>query len=108
MTHAEKILIVEDEAIIATFMSRVLKSHGYFATITRKGEDALEKIQSSHYNLVLLDIGLPDMIGTELLKKIRETNDNLIVIMITGRPGLNTSIDSVNHGADGYLTLTFI
>jgi two-component system OmpR family response regulator len=55
------------------------------------------------YNLVLLDIGLPDMNGTELLKKIRETNDNLIVIMITGRPRLDTSIDSINYGADGYL-----
>jgi DNA-binding response OmpR family regulator len=103
MADAEKILIVEDEAIIATFMSRVLKSHGYFVTITRTGKDALEKIQTSHYNLVLLDIGLPDMTGTEILKKIRETNDNLIVIMITGRPCLDSSINSVNHGADGYL-----
>lgn len=103
MTYTEKILIIEDEAIIATFMSRVLKSRGYFVTITRKGKDALEKIQTSDYNLVLLDIGLPDMTGTELLKKIRETNDNLIVIMITGHPNLDSSIDSINHGADGYI-----
>jgi DNA-binding response OmpR family regulator len=103
MTNSEKILVVEDEAIIATFISRVLKSHGYFVTVTRKGKDALEKIQTSHYNLVLLDIGLPDMKGTELLKTIRETNHDLIVIMITGRPHLDSSIDSVNHGADGYL-----
>ena len=103
MTYAEKILIVEDEAIIATFMSRVLKSHGYFVTVTGKGKDALEKIQTSLYNLVLLDIGLPDINGTELLKKIKETNHEIIVIMITGRPHLETSIDAINHGADGYL-----
>jgi DNA-binding response OmpR family regulator len=103
MEHFEKILVVEDEAIIATFISRVLKSHGYLVTVTRKGKDAFEKVQTSHYNLVLLDIGLPDMTGTEILKKIRETNHDIIVIMITGNPRLDSSIDSVNHGADGYL-----
>lgn len=103
MTLAEKILIVEDEAIIATFLSRVLKSHGYDVTLRRKGKDAFEKVQATHYNLVLLDIGLPDMTGTELLKMIRETDHDIIVIMITGRPRLDTSIDSVNYGADGYL-----
>jgi DNA-binding response OmpR family regulator len=103
MESSEKILIVEDEAIIATFISRALKSHGYFVTVTRKGKDALEKVQASHYNLVLLDIGLPDMTGTEILKKIRETNHDTIVIMITGNPRLDSSIDSVNHGADGYI-----
>ena len=51
----------------------------------------------------LLDIGLPDMTGTEILKKIRETNHDIIVIMITGHPHLDSSIDSVNQGADGYL-----
>jgi two-component system, NtrC family, response regulator AtoC len=103
MTHSEKILVVEDEAIIATFMSRVLKSNGYFVTIARTGKDAFTKVLSSQYNLVLLDIGLPDITGTELLKRIRETNHDLIVIMITGHPNLDSSIDSVNHGADGYL-----
>jgi two-component system, OmpR family, response regulator len=103
MTLAEKILIVEDDAIIATFLSRTLKSHGYDVTQTRKGKDAFEKVNTIHYNLVLLDIGLPDMTGTDLLKMIRETDNDLIVLMITGRPSLDTSIDSVNYGADGYL-----
>lgn len=103
MILSPKILVVEDEAIIATFMSGVLKSNGYFVTTVRTGKDALEKVLSSHYNLVLLDIGLPDMTGTELLQTIRETNQDLIIIMITGHPSLDSSIDSVNHGADGYL-----
>ena len=103
MTHSEKILIVEDDAIIVTSLSMVLKSSGYFVTTVRTGKDALEKVQATHYNLVLLDIGLPDMTGTEILKKIRETNHDIIVIMITGHPCLDSSIDSVNHGADGYI-----
>jgi two-component system, OmpR family, response regulator len=103
MIHSEKILIVEDDAIIVTFMQRVLKSSGYFVTAVRTGKDAFEKVQTTYYNLVLLDIGLPDMTGTEILKKIRETNHDIIVIMITGHPHIDSSIDSVNQGADGYL-----
>ena len=103
MVNAEKILIIEDDAIIISSLSMILKSQGYFVTTARTGKDALEKVQATHYNLVLLDIGLPDMTGTEILKKIRETNHDIIVIMITGHPCLDSSIDSVNHGADGYI-----
>jgi DNA-binding response OmpR family regulator len=103
MKVAEKILIVEDDSFIITFTSKVLKSQGYLVTTAMTGKDALAKVQTSNYNLVLLDIGLPDITGTEILKKIRETNHDIIVIMITGHPHLDSSIDSVNHGADGYL-----
>jgi two-component system OmpR family response regulator len=99
----EKILIVEDDAIILRFLSKTLESKRYSVTTARTGKDALEKIQTAYYNLVLLDIGLPDMLGTELLEKIRTSNRDTIVIMITGHPSLDSSIDSVNHGADGYL-----
>ena len=103
MVNAEKILIIEDDAIIISSLSMILKSQGYFVTTARTGKNALEKVQAIHYNLVLLDIGLSDMTGTEILKKIRETNHDIIVIMITGHPHLDSSIDSINHGADGYL-----
>jgi DNA-binding response OmpR family regulator len=103
MLHAERILIVEDDAIISSLISRVLESHGYSVTTARTGKDALAKIQKLYYNLILLDIGLPDMTGIELLEKIRVTNLDVIVIMITGHPQLDSSIDSINHGADGYL-----
>ncbi len=107
MKVAEKILIVEDDSFIITFISKVLKSQGYLVTTTMTGKDALEKIQASNYNLVLLDIGLPDMTGTEILRKIREIDYDIIVIMITGNPQLDSSIDSVNYGADGFLTKPF-
>jgi DNA-binding response OmpR family regulator len=103
MKVAEKILIVEDDSFIITFISKVLKSQGYIVSTAMTGMDALKKIQASNYNLVLLDIGLPDMMGTEILKHIREINQDIIIIMITGNPQLDSSIDSVNYGADGYL-----
>ena len=103
MKVAEKILVVEDDSFIITFTSKVLKSRGYLVTTAMTGKDALKKIQASNYNLVLLDIGLPDISGTEILKQIREINQDIIVIMITGNPQLDSSIDSVNYGADWYL-----
>jgi two-component system, NtrC family, nitrogen regulation response regulator GlnG len=103
MKVAEKILIVEDDSFILTFTSKVLKSQGYLVTTAMTGKDALAKVQTSNYNLVLLDIGLPDMTGTEILRKIREINHDIIVIMMTGNPQLDSSVDSVNYGADGYL-----
>ena len=103
MEHTEKILVAEDEAVTAIFISRTLKSKGYSVTLTRTGKEALKEIEATHYNLVLLDIGLPDMKGTELLKIIRETDHDLIVIMIIGNPKLYTSIDYANYGADGYI-----
>lgn len=103
MNETQKILIVDDDAIIVSLISKVLKSQGYSVSTARTGRDALAKVNSSYYNLVLLDIGLPDMMGTKLLERIKSSNHNIIVIMITGQPRLESSIDSINLGADGYL-----
>jgi DNA-binding response OmpR family regulator len=103
MNETQKILIVDDDATIVSLISKVLKSHGYSVSTARTGRDALSKVHTLYYDLVLLDIGLPDMMGTDLLEKIRSSNRDIIVIMITGQPRLESSIDSINLGADGYL-----
>jgi DNA-binding response OmpR family regulator len=99
----EKILIAEDEAVTASFLSKTLKSKGYLVTLTRTVKEALKEIEATHYDLVLFDIGLPDMKDTELIKTVREVDHDLIVVMITGNPKLDTSFDFVNSGADGCL-----
>ena len=99
----KKILIVEDDVIIKTYISKVLGSLGHSITTARTGKEALAKVQESNYDLALLDIGLPDMLGTDLLKKIRITNRDVIAIMITGHPSHDSSIDSLNNDADGYI-----
>jgi two-component system, OmpR family, copper resistance phosphate regulon response regulator CusR len=103
MLSGKKILIVEDDAIIITFISRVLGSLGHSVNTARTGKDALAKVQTSYYDLILLDIGLPDMLGTELLKKIKKANHYMIVIMITGHPDHGSSIESITNDADGYI-----
>ena len=103
MITGKKILIVEDDAIIKTYISKVIGSLGHSITTARTGKEALAKVQESNYDLALLDIGLPDMLGTDLLKKIKIINHDVIAIMITGHPSHDSSIDSLNNDADGYI-----
>lgn len=103
MLAGKTILIVEDDTLLRDLFSMVLKSYGYSVTTVRTGKDALVKVQKSDYDIALIDIGLPDMNGIELLKKIRTSNRYIILIVITGNPNLDSSIDSVNYGANGYL-----
>jgi DNA-binding response OmpR family regulator len=103
MMTGKKILIVEDDAIIKTLISRALGSLGHSITTAKNGKEALAKVQESNYDMALLDIGLPDMLGTELLKKIRKINHEMVIIMITGHPSQDSSIESINNDADGYV-----
>ena len=100
---ARKILIVDDEKDILTLFSTVLESHGYSVTTAMTARDALAKNQAAYHHLALLDIGLPDMQGTDLLRKMRISNPDMIIIMITANPELKTAINALNYGADGYI-----
>ena len=71
MKIKDKILIVEDEQSISTFISTVLLTNGYDTIIVRSGEEALTMIASHCPDLILLDLGLPDMDGLEVLKSVR-------------------------------------
>ena len=100
---ARKILIVDDEKDILALFSTVLESHGYSVTTAMTARDALAKNQATYHHLALLDIGLPDMQGTDLLQKMRISNPDMIIIMITANPELKTAINAINYGADGYI-----
>jgi two-component system OmpR family response regulator len=98
-----QILIVDDEEVIRDLFSTILRSHGYSVTTARTAKEALEQSQASYHNLALLDINLPDMQGTDLLEKMRASNPDMILIMITGNPELDSAITAINYGADGYI-----
>ncbi|MFA5268987.1 MAG: response regulator [Methanoregula sp.] len=99
----KKILIVDDQEDILDLFSMVLGSHGYSVTTAMTARDALVNVRTGYHNLALLDIGLPDMQGTDLLEKMRVSNPDMIIIMVTGNPELETAINAINHGADGYI-----
>ncbi|MCM8796111.1 MAG: response regulator [Candidatus Omnitrophica bacterium] len=69
---ARKILIVDDEAIITKSLQKLLKKEGYDITISQSGADAIEKVKSQDYDLLILDVRMPGMDGIETLQEIRE------------------------------------
>ena len=103
--NAEKksILIVEDdEATIKSFKD-ILQSEGYSVDTAETGREAIQKSKAQFYNLVLLDIKLPDMEGTKLLTTMHETSPKMVKIMITGYPSLENAVEALNMGADAYV-----
>lgn len=97
------ILIVDDDDDIRKMLRLILESEGYDVDEAQSGKEAIEKSKERAYNLALLDIVLPDMQGTQLLKKLGETTPKMIKIMVTGFPNLENAVEALNYGADAYL-----
>lgn len=99
----KSILIVDDDKIILKSLQDVLRLEGYYVDAVETGREAVEKSETGFYNLALLDIKLPDMEGTELLKKMHDSFPKMVRIMVTGYPDLENAVKSLNFGADAYL-----
>src|SRR5918997_3594987 len=102
-----RILIVEDETNLASVIQRGLESQGYQAFIAESGEDAVLFVRTEPVDLVLLDIGLPDRDGQEVLAELRRMRRNLPVIMVTARDDMPSKIGALDRGADDYITKPF-
>jgi YesN/AraC family two-component response regulator len=85
-------------------MASLLELEGYHVDTAKTGAEAVEKSKSNFYNLALIDIRLPDMEGTKLLTAMPNTVPKMAKIILTGYPTLNSAIEAVNTGADGYVT----
>ena len=103
METAKIILVVDDDKSILRTFTRILQKNGYEIDSAETGKEAIEKADSRHYDLALVDIRLPDMDGTDLLAKIKEQLRNTIKIMITGFPSLESGVKALDEGADAYL-----
>ena len=97
------ILIVDDNEDILETLCAILEEKGYSTDIAKNSTEAIEKSKTNFYNLALLDIKLPDMEGTKLLTKMKETRPKMIKIMITGYASLQNAIEVLNLGADAYI-----
>lgn len=97
------ILIVDDDEIIRETLREFLQSKGYAVETVGTAKEAMEKSKARTFNLALLDIKLPDMEGTELLKKMHSLAPKTMKIMITAYGTLKNAMDSLNYGADAYL-----
>lgn len=100
------ILVVEDDPSVKNLITTTLHAHNYRYLAAPNGESAILEASSHNPDIVLLDLGLPDMDGVEIIKKIR-TWSNLPIIVISARSEDTDKIDALDAGADDYLTKPF-
>ncbi len=103
---AERILIVEDEEKIARFIELELKHEGYEVSKCANGREGLAEAQKGSYDLMLLDIMLPELNGFEVLRRLRRTS-TLPVILLTARDAVMDKVAGLDGGADDYITKPF-
>ncbi len=101
-----KILIIEDEEKIARFLELELSHEGYQTAKARDGRTGLEMAQSGEYDLILLDVLLPELNGFEVLRRLRKTSD-IRVIMLTAKDEVMDKVAGLDMGADDYITKPF-
>ena len=100
------ILVVEDDAPVRNLIGTTLKTHGYDYMTASNGESAVMQASSHNPDVVLLDLGLPDIDGVDVIKKIR-TWSEMPIIVISARTEDKDKIDALDAGADDYLTKPF-
>ncbi len=102
-----RLLVVEDEKRIADFLARGLESAGYAVDLAGDGSTGLELIHQTDYDLVILDMMLPDMDGLTVLEKIRNRKTSAPVLILSARGGVDDRVRGLEFGADDYLTKPF-
>ncbi len=102
-----KVLIVEDEPSLNKIMVKKLRSSGFSVDSCFNGSDALEYISMGNYDIVLLDIMIPEPNGVEVLKIVRNDGNNVPIILITAMGSVDNRIKGLNFGADDYISKPF-
>ncbi|MFH1111195.1 MAG: sigma-54 dependent transcriptional regulator [Planctomycetota bacterium] len=102
-----RVLIVEDEKLIRWSLRQKLSARGYQVTDVENGKAAFEAINAGVYDLILLDYKLPDTTGLDILRKVRETDGDVVVIMMTAYSSIESAVDAIKLGAYDYITKPF-
>lgn len=104
---SERILIIEDEAKIARVLQLELEHEGYEVGWAKDGREGLELFTEQPWDIVLLDIMLPKLNGIEVLRRIRQSNQDIPVILLTARDTVPDKVSGFEHGANDYVTKPF-
>jgi two-component system copper resistance phosphate regulon response regulator CusR len=104
MTH---ILIAEDEQRIASFIDKGLSASGFAVTTVTDGRSAYEYVLTGDFDLMILDIGLPEMDGFEVLRRLRAEGHRVPVIVLTARSSVHDTVAALEGGADDYMAKPF-
>jgi DNA-binding response OmpR family regulator len=102
------LLLIEDNPKLSKNIATVLKSQQYLIDTALTGKDGLYKALANNYDLIILDLALPDMDGTDVCKEIREKGKKTPILMLTARIDLESKVTGLDLGADDYLTKPFL
>jgi len=102
-----RILLVEDEEKVSRFVVRGLDAERFAVDAAQDGASGLELATTYQYDLIILDLLLPGMSGTEVLRQLRRTNSSVPVLVLTARDALTDKVENFEAGADDYLTKPF-
>jgi len=101
------ILLIEDDEVLANGLTHTLSNSGYTVTGATTGAYADHLLKAQGFDLIILDLGLPDMDGLQLLRKLRSEKLSLPILVLTARDDMNDRIDGISQGADDYMTKPF-
>jgi len=102
-----KVLVVDDEVVAANSVRRTLSRRGFRVDEAFSGHEALNRILTEMYDLVLLDMKMPDTNGLELLPTIKKHRPKLPIVMVTGYASIDTAVEAIQRGASDYVAKPF-
>jgi len=102
-----RLLLIEDEKKVADFVARGLRAERYAVDIAHEGDTGWQMASSVEYDLIILDLMLPGVPGTELLRRLRRNGKNVAVLVLTARDATQDKVENFEAGADDYLTKPF-
>ena len=102
-----RVLIIEDEKLIRWSLRQKFEAQDYKVTDVETGEEALKALDAGVYDLIMLDYKLPDMTGLDVLRKLRESDSDVVVIMMTAFSSIESAVDAIKLGAYDYVTKPF-
>jgi len=102
MVNNGRILVIDDDKNIRKTLAIALELEGFFVDEAENGKEAIAKSHANFYNLAIVDWRLPDIEGTKLLGKLKETTPKMAQIMLTGYPSMTNAIAAVNERADAF------
>ncbi len=103
MTNKPSVLIVDDEDRFRSTMRKLLTAEGLEASTCSSATQALDELRKNHYDVVILDVRMPEMSGVEALPKIKEIDPDIEVIVLTGHASVETAKSIIRNGAYDYL-----
>ena len=107
MKGKANVLVVDDEKTVCKSCKKILTQEGYSVDVALSGQEALNKIKGNGFDVVIADWKMPEIDGIEVARRIKKENPNIVVIMITGYPSLESSIQAIRAGVSDYVPKPF-